>query len=312
MELREIRSLVALSELGSILLVAEHLHLSAPAIHKQLKVLESELGVCLYEKAGKQLKLSGAADTLLPYFKELLAHYDLAMSDLEEWKRMERGVVRIGTGPSAYVLPAILRQFRREYPGIEVLVETGNTPVLMKNLSRGSLDLVLIVSSELEERQQFAVEAVWDFQLVLVSHQRTTGQKLCLRDLKNHRFILFRSGSRMQEPVDRYFAQQCFDPKVAMRFDNAEFIRAMVRSGLGIALLPLWVVERDVREKNLSLVRLVEPYPSSRIALLRRKSNHIPRPVQGFINTATAVQPNELPLLSSSNTCPPLPFRKRE
>ena len=70
MELKELRSLVALSELGSISLAAGYLHLSPPAIHKQLKTLESELGVRLYEKAGRQLQLTQAAEVLLPYLKD--------------------------------------------------------------------------------------------------------------------------------------------------------------------------------------------------------------------------------------------------
>lgn len=300
MELKEVRSLVTLSELGSISLVAERLHLSAPAIHKQLKVLETELDVSLYEKSGKHLKLTGAAEILLPYLKEVLAHYDAATSGLQQWKRMERGVVRIGTGPSAYVLPAILRLFQKRYPGIEVLVETGNTPVLVDNLSRGLLDLVLIVSTDVAEGQQFAVEAVWDFELVLVTHQRASTRKLTLYDLKDHRFILFGCGSRMQEPIDHYFGRHDFVPRVAMRFDNAEFIRGMVRSGLGTAWLPRWVVERDVKEKNLALIPLVEPPPCSHIVLLRRKSEYIPHPVQGFIDMAVSVQQKDLPLLSGS------------
>ena len=58
----------------------------------------------------------------------------------------------------------------------------------------------------------------------------------------------------MQEPIDRYFAAQGFDPNVVMRFDNAEFIRSMVRAGMGIALFPLWVVDRDLKERRLSII----------------------------------------------------------
>ncbi len=66
MELRELRSLVTLAENGSITRTAEKLNLSAAAIHKQLKILEDELGVRLYEKAGRQLRLTQAAEVILP------------------------------------------------------------------------------------------------------------------------------------------------------------------------------------------------------------------------------------------------------
>jgi DNA-binding transcriptional LysR family regulator len=299
-ELKELRSLVALSELGSISLVAERLHLSPPAIHKQLKTLEGELGVLLYEKVGKRLQLAQAGSVLLPHLKELLAQYDSALSALEEWKGLKRGLVRVGAGPTGYVLPSIIKRFEQVHPGIEVQVETGNTPVLMEDLRNGLLDLALIVSSDLSERHDFCIEAVWDFELVLVSHTERPTPRLRLHDFDDQRFILFRQGSRMQEPIDRYFARHHFEPKVVMRFDNANFIRDMVLSGLGVAFLPVWVVERDMKEGNLRVIRLAEAAPSSKLALIRRKSTYVPRPVQGFRDTAISLAENDLPLLRIS------------
>ncbi len=299
-ELKELRSLIALSELGSISLVADHVHLSPPAVHKQLKTLEGELGVLLYEKAGKQLQLTQAAKILLPHIKELLAHYGFALEVLDEWKGLKRGLVRIGTGPSSYVLPAILKHFRHTYPKIEVLVETANTPALLEELQKGSLDMALVVSADLSERHDFIIEAAWNFEMILVSQFKQLPPRPRLADLKDRRFILFRQGSRMQEPIDRYFAANMFEPKVVMRFDNAEFIRSMVQSGLGIALLPLWVVQRDLKERHLSMIRPIESTPFSKIALIRRKSNYVPRPVQGFIQTATSLVAKDVPLLTIS------------
>jgi DNA-binding transcriptional LysR family regulator len=293
-ELKELRSLVALAELGSISLAAEHLHLSPPAIHKQLKTLERELGVSLYEKLGRRLQLTQAADMLLPYLKDLLAQYGSALSALEEWKGMKRGLVRVGTGPSAYVLPEILKIFRRAHPAVEVLVETGNTPVLLEGLDRGKLDVALLVSADLIEKQKYHVEASWEFELVMVSHQRHTASRSKLSDLKNLRFILFPKGSRMQEPIDRYFAAQAFEPGVIMRFDNSEFIRSMVRAGMGVALLPVWVVHRDVKERHLHIIHHTGPSVCSKIALVRRKATFVPQPVQAFIATARALEPQQL------------------
>src|SRR5579872_6547508 len=99
MELRELRSLVTLSELGTITLTAQKLHLSPAAIHKQLKSLESELGVRLYQRTGRALEMSQATAVLLPYLTDLLAQYDAALGALEEWKGVKQGAVRIGAGP---------------------------------------------------------------------------------------------------------------------------------------------------------------------------------------------------------------------
>lgn len=297
MELKELRSLIALSKLGNISLVAKHIYLSPPAVHKQLKSLEGELGVPLYEKAGKQLQLTQAAEVLLPHIKEMLANYDFAITALDEFKGLKRGLVRIGIGPSSYIFPAILKRFRRSHAQIEIAVETGNTPTLLEDVQSGSLDLALITSPDLSERNDFVIEAVWDFEMVLVSPFKRSPVQPRLADLSEKRFILFRHGSRMQEPIDRYFAQNGFEPKVVMRFDNPEIIRNLVLSGLGIAILPLWVVQRDIRDKRLSIIRPVEPTPFSKIALIRRKSRYVPRPVMGFVETATTVKYRDVPML---------------
>jgi DNA-binding transcriptional LysR family regulator len=292
------RSLLSLAETGSISLTGEQLHLSAAAIHKQLKILESELGVRLYEKVGGRLQLTQPAEILVPYIRDLLVQYDSALAALQEWKGLARGVVRIGTGPSSYVLPAILRKFRRANPGIEVLVETGNTPVLLDDLQKGSLDLAFVVSADLTEARDFCVENHWDFELVLVSHMRQPPRHPRLADLKSLRFILFRKGSRMQDPIDRYFAANGFDPNIIMRFDNAEFIRSMVRTGLGVSMLPLWVVDADVKAGRLSIIHQAEPPLYSKVALIRRKSSYVPRPVEAFIASVRSLDPKTLRLLT--------------
>jgi DNA-binding transcriptional LysR family regulator len=83
-----------------------------------------------------------------------------------------------------------------------------------------------------------------------------------------------------------------------MRFDNAEFIRSMVRTGLGVSMLPLWVVNKDVKDGRLHLIRQAEPAVYSKIALIRRKSGYAPPPVQGFVATAQSLDLKSLPLLT--------------
>lgn len=291
MELKELRGLIALAELGTLTLAAEHLHLSPAAIHKQLKVLEQELGVRLYEKVGRNLQLTGATEALLPHLKEMMVQYDSAVAALAAWKGVHRGIIRIGTGPTigAYLLPVLIKKFRRSFPGLELLVETGNTPVLLDSLSKGALDLALVVSSDLLEGENFSIECHWDFELALVTHQRQSPTHVRLADLSHSRFILFKKGSRMEEPIDRYFASHGLKPNVIMRFDNSEAIKAMISSGLGISMLPIWIVDSDLKRGRLTLIRQAEPPLCSKVALVSRRTKFVPRAVQSFIEHARAV-----------------------
>src|SRR5712692_6059437 len=116
MEFRQLRSLVTLAEVGTIAAVAKRLNLSPPAIHKQLRGLETELGIPLYEKAGRALRLTNACELLLLHARDLLGQHELAVRAMQEWKKVKGGAVRIGAGPtiSSYLLPGLLRSFRRK------------------------------------------------------------------------------------------------------------------------------------------------------------------------------------------------------
>lgn len=290
MELRELKSLVTLAELGSITATAERLHLTAPAIHKHLKLLEAELGVSLYEKTGRSLRLTQAAQIILPHLKNVLAEYEAALLAVREWKGLKRGLVRIGAGPtfSSYTLPALLKEFQRLYPGIELYVETGHTPFLLDGLGRGALDLVFIVATELIETPELTVEARWDFEIVLVGKQRFSARRAALAQLQKLPFILYKQGSVFENLIARYFAEHGFRPRIAMRSDNAEAIKAMVNAGLGVSMLPAWTVAREVRDKRLAVIRQQEPPLLARVALVTRQRSYTTQPVSAFVKVAQA------------------------
>jgi DNA-binding transcriptional LysR family regulator len=288
METRGLRSLVRLAELGSIARCAEVLNLSPAAVHKQLKVLESDLDVRLYERVGRRLRLTQAAEILLPHARSLLAEHATALSALAEWKGARHGLVRLGTGPtlSSYLLPPLLEEFRRLHPDVELFVETGHIRDLAHGLTAGSLDALILVASELTEQPYVVVEKTWDYEIVFVSGRRTSPRPRRMAELEGTPFILYKKGGLFESHIDAYFAEAGLRPRVAMRFDNAEAIKAMTRLGLGVSGLPMWVVDAELRSKALFLVRQKERPLIGQIALVRRKTGYLPRPVAAFVDLA--------------------------
>lgn len=120
--------------------------------------------------------------------------------------------------------------------------------------------------------------------MVLVSHLRHAPRQCRLDDLRKLPFILFQQGSRLGNLVDRYFAEMDFQPRVIMRFDNAEAIKAMIRTGLGISMLPLWAVDAELKKRVLAPIRQQERPLLSNIALVSRKLGYVPASVQAFTN----------------------------
>jgi len=288
MELHQLRSFVALADLGGIARVSEKLHLSPPAVHKQLKLLEVELGVRLYEKLGRTLRLTQAAEVLLPYCRNLLAEHDTAVAAIAEWKGLKRGIIRIGAGPatSVHLLPGLLRTYRRAFPEVDVVVETGNSVDLIEKLQTGALDLALLVASHQPVEPSLSVEKSWDMEFVFVSNLGHAPRRCRVSELRTLPFILFRKGSRMQDAIDRYFDELGFHPSVIMAFDNADAIKAMIGAGLGVSLLPFWIVHADLRQGVLTMIRQRERSLFSKFGLVRRQSTYVPNAVAAFIDVA--------------------------
>lgn len=288
MDLQHLRSFVALADLGGLAKVAEKLRLSPPAIHKQLKLLEAELDVQLYEKLGRTLRLTQVGELLLPYCRDILAEHDTALAAVSEWKGLKRGIIRIGAGPatSVHLLPSLLRAYRRAFPDVDVVVETGNSIGLVEKLGTGSLDLALLVSSHRPVEPSLFVEQSWEVEFVFVAGSERAPRRGRLSELNRFPFILFRKGSRMQDAIDRYFDELKFHPSVIMAFDNPDAVKAMIGAGLGVSLLPFWIVHEDVRRGSLTHIRLRERPLFSKLELVRRNSSYVPRAVTAFVDVA--------------------------
>lgn len=293
MGVKELKSFVTLAELKSITQTAAQLNLTAAAIHKQLKVLEGELGVPLYGKSGRQLHLTPAAEIILPHVRKVLAEYEATFQVLEEWKGLKRGLVRIGSGPtmSSYLLPALIETFRGAHPEVELLVQTGNTRQLMKKLTTGVVDVAFVVLTEGGDTQDLRVEAVWSFEIIVVSASAPRCGVPCrMAELRDSPFILYEEGSVFEEIIDGYLRKSNLLPRVVMRFDNAEAIKAMARTGLGLTMLPAWTVADELKAKSLVHVRQREKSLTARIALLTRGISYLPPSVRAFVRTASRWQ----------------------
>jgi DNA-binding transcriptional LysR family regulator len=284
MELRNLKTLTTLAETRSIIKTARRLHLSGPAIHKQLKTLESELGVCLYERKGRGLRLTQAAEILLPFASNLVAQHDLAVSTVEEWRGLKRGLVRIGTGPnmSSYILPQLITRFRRLYKSVDLAVETGSSVTLTQELRDGGIDLALIVTAPASEDPLFRIEASWDVEYVLVTKMKSVPRACSISELELLPFIHYRRGSRNGILLDHYFGEVHFKPFVTMTFDNGEAIKAVLRDGYGIAMLPYWIVDAELRTRELRIIRQTEHPLISRMDLITRASGYIPPAISAF------------------------------
>lgn len=289
MELRELKSMAALDESGSIREAAKRCNISPAAIHKHLKTLERELDVRLYEKREGRLRLTEAGRVALPFAKEILLRHDGAFAAIAEWKDGGSGIVRVGAGPSfsSYLLPAIVKRFRRRFPRVDVYVETGDSSHLMSHIRSGALDLAFDLAAAALEDNNLEQVAQWEAHTGFICSKRELPALCRLKTLEKKPFILFRKGDLMESVIQNYLRLLNFRPSVVMRSDSAEAIKAMIRVGLGISVLFLWNIDCD--PSGLSVLSTDAPPLSLRMALIRLKSGYRSKVVSEFIQLAGQV-----------------------
>src|ERR1700722_3434910 len=145
LNLDQLRSLIAVIEHGSFTEAARRLHLTQPAISQQIRELEMRCGLPLVERVGRRTVPTSAGRELVSRGQRIIAEAEQALAAVRHHSVGTAGRVHVGTGPTAlvYILPPILRNLRKEFPDIEIVMTTGTTHDISEALLRNEIDLGL-------------------------------------------------------------------------------------------------------------------------------------------------------------------------
>jgi LysR family transcriptional regulator, low CO2-responsive transcriptional regulator len=282
----QIEAFVQVSTHNSFSRAAEQLQLTQPSITARIQALERELGEELFERGGRGVKLTDAGRVFLPYVERILQLIQEARDVVEEVRNVQVGSLRLGSAitVSTYVLPGILHRFCRDYPNVDVLIRTGRSEQVMNMLLSDEVQVAIIRSLTNVE-----VESVplYDDEIVLVAHPdhpfARTG-RTTVAEAAREPIVLFDRGSSYYAIIHNLFRRASVIPNVAMELDSLEATKRMVEEGLGIALVPLVTIQRELETGALARVDFTDVEPIKRpISLLYRKNRKRSRTVQAFI-----------------------------
>ena len=215
MELRQLVYFERVAELGSFTRAAQSLHLVQPALSQQVATLEREVGLPLFHRGARGVRLTEAGERLLPYARRVLGELERAQQALGELRQIRTGRVALGLPPSATLslLPSILELYRERYPAVEVRIAEEMTDELAEQLLDGQLDLALLSSPvderRLEMRELFSEELA----LVVPPNHRLAGvARVDLAELAAEPWILptgDTAPARWSRPPARRLALAC-------------------------------------------------------------------------------------------------------
>lgn len=266
LEVRRLRLLRELSLRGTIAATAEASSLTPSAVSQQLAALEREVRMPLLIRDGRRIVLTEAARVLAEHAERILADLEAAEADVAGLRSDVRGVVRIAAFPTAastLAAPAIAR-CAAEHPDLRTLLSESETPDALADLRAGHVDVALVYEYNLlaaanapgVEVLELATEPLLAALPESVDHPE---ERLRLHTLSEHRWVVPRSDSALRRCIERACELAGFEPQLDYASDDYTVILALVRAGLGVALVPRLAVESlsaDVRLRAVSEPRI--------------------------------------------------------
>jgi LysR family transcriptional activator of glutamate synthase operon len=242
MELRQIQYFIAVAEREHMTEAALALHVAQSAVSKQIANLEAELGVQLFIREGRNIRITPIGKIFLNHAKAAVRAIANAKQEIEEFLDPERGTVRVGFPSSlaAHTLPTIISAFREQHPQIGFQLRQGSYSRLVEAVKQGEINLALLGPIPTDEKYIEGKILFLEQIVALIpdNHPLAKAKSLHLGDLRNDPFVLFSPGFILRNIVIQACRQLGFTPSISFEGEDIDAIKGLVASGLGVTLLP--------------------------------------------------------------------------
>lgn len=277
MNIRDLQYLVALAEHKHFSKAAEACFVSQPTLSTQIKKLEDELGVVLFERAPRQVMIT-------PIGEAIVARARTVLHDVAQIKRLARqslnpetGTLTLGVFPTLapYLLPHLVPALQASHPDLELLLVEEKTNKLIELMRQGSIDTALLALPLLDDDMHATQLFTEPFMAATPkNHPLARKKKLKLDDLNNLPLLLLEEGHCLRDQALDVCHMAGTSEREGFRATSLETLRQMVAAGVGITLLPQLAVTAPVPQSpNIRLIPFQSPQPHRQIALVWRASS---------------------------------------
>jgi LysR family transcriptional regulator, low CO2-responsive transcriptional regulator len=237
-------------------LAAAELYLSQPAVSMQLKQLEQNIGLPLFEQAGKKLHLTAAGSELLHYARSMLQMMQEMESVFSEMKGLERGQLNISVVSTAnYFMPQLLAKFIQSHPRINVGLSVANRDTVLKQVADNIADLAIMGQPPTEA--DMVSQSFMENPLVVIAapdHPFAKKKAIQPSELVSETFLLREIGSGTRSVAERFFASHHLPLPTHMEMDTNEAIKQSVHAHIGIGIISRHSIELELETKRLCIL----------------------------------------------------------
>jgi LysR family transcriptional regulator, low CO2-responsive transcriptional regulator len=282
--LRQLKVFESVARHLSFSRAAEELFLTQPAVSMQIKQLEDNVGLPLFEQMGKKIYLTDAGNELYHYSRAIsqqLADMELA---LDELKGLERGKLNISVVSTAnYFAPHLLAKFCQRYSGVTVSLHVSNRETVLKQLADNLTDLAIM--GRPPGHLDIATQSFMENPLVVVAppgHPLCCAREIPVKRLEQETFLVREPGSGTRSAMERFFTAHHISINRGMETDTNEAIKQAVQAGMGLAIMSLHTVELELETKRLRVLD-VQDFPIMRHwHVVHRKNKRLSSAARAF------------------------------
>jgi DNA-binding transcriptional LysR family regulator len=273
----QLRAFHAAAKSKSITLAAQELMVTPPAVSMQVRKLEETLDVKLMFRNGNSIRLTEMGSAILRKCDRIFKQVKDMENYLEDISTAKSGVLKIGCPqtPAKYILPPVIAEFKKTYPGIRILLDQGTSAEMVKSILDHKNELAVVRCRGDEKRLK--VKVLRREEILLVAAPKTRHiltDEISVTQLSTIPMILQKQGSAARDVILEYLRKFHVHPMIILESVGVELIKQLVSQDDGVGFLARTAVQEDLKNKNLKAVRILEGSPIIEygIGYLRRAS----------------------------------------
>jgi DNA-binding transcriptional LysR family regulator len=256
---RQLQVFVEVARHNSMARAAEALHLTPPAVSMQIKEIESQVGLPMFDREGRSVSLTTAGEYFLVHARRLLVALKDAGDEMARFRKVKSGVLNIGLVNTAqYFVPRLLTRFREEHPGVDLRLRvSSNREDLVTLLQHGEVDLAIMGRPPKEMAMSAEPFAAHPHVFVAPpGHPILSAGQAPVFALADWPLIVREPASGTRALMDRFFQDFRLKPRISMEMPNNETIKQAVMAGMGIGFLSLHTLALELHAGLIQIIQL--------------------------------------------------------
>lgn len=285
MNINLLKTFIAVVMSDSVTKASEEVYLTQPAVTKQIRILEREYEIKLFEKERNKLFLTDDGKVLLNYAYRIIGLYNESRAALNEQRGQVKGMLRFGANLTLgiYVLPRFIKLFGDIYPDLRFEMFTHNTDHVIKAIKKGDVSFGFIGVAPNEPSLTIYPFHQDRLKVVIGPKMRLKKRAISWKELQRIPFIGREKGSDIRETYEKDCQDRTIKLSPKIELDNTEAIKLAIQCGLGFSILPWCTIDQEVQRGLLDVLSVPHFHPPQQFYICHNKGKKFAKPESTFL-----------------------------